>query len=400
MRIVCIGGGPAGLFVSILLKRQNARNQVTVHERNAPHTTFGWGVTFGQDFLRDLDAADATVAAEILRQSLSWSSMAMFINGAAPLFRANSGLAIGRQTLLDLLTKRANDVGVEIFHQSEIRTPADVPGADIVVAADGAGSVLRQGHAREFGANIGIGRNKYVWLGTSRLFEAFTIGFTRTDAGWIWFYAYGFAPGTSTFIVECAPETWAGLGFDRMGAAESLRKLEGLFARELGGHALLSAEEGSPGRLAWRRFRLVRNRRWSHGNLVLVGDAAHTTHFSIGSGTRLAMQDAAALAGHLAREFTVKAALSAYERERRRAMAAPARDARLSAEWLENVPRYAGSDPERFFSLFLDRRSRIMPWISPEAYGRLDRASRQMPILQTARDLIAGRRPGRSPDRV
>jgi anthraniloyl-CoA monooxygenase len=213
----------------------------------------------------------------------------------------------------------------------------------VIVACDGVNSRLRRRHEDRLKTEVVVGRNRYVWLGTSRMFDAFTFAFVETDAEWIWFHAYGFADGRSTCIVDCAPETWAGLGFDRLRADASLRLLERLFERHLDGHRLL----GTPcedGGLPWLRFGTVSNQRWHHGNLVLAGDAAHTTHFTIGSGTKLAMEDAIALARNLHEHADVQLALEAYGKERQAALLLPQREARLSARWFERIPRYIDLD--------------------------------------------------------
>ena len=204
------------------------------------------------------------------------------------------GYGIGRQRLLDILVERAKGLGVRVEFESEIENVDDLREADLIVACDGVNSRLRELRREQFRTDVVVGRNRYIWLGTSRVFDAFTFAFVHTDAGWIWSHAYGFDGSTSTFIVECSPDTWTGLGFDTLDEAESIRLLETLFERHLQGHPLKSKVR-SQGGAPWLNFRTVTNENWDADNIVLMGDAAHTTHFTIGSGTRLALEDAISL---------------------------------------------------------------------------------------------------------
>lgn len=380
MKIACIGAGPAGLYFSILMKLRDPGTEITIFERNPAGVTHGWGVVFWDDLVADLRANDPVSANTILDASFCWIDQVVEVKGGSPARGGGTGYGIGRQTLLDILRQRATDLGITIHYEHEITDPSQVPDADVVVAADGVGSHLRRQHEDTFEPRIEPGRNKYVWLGTSRVFEAFTFGLVPTEAGWIWFHAYGYSPTMSTFIVECSPQTWQGLGFDRMPGNESLRLLERLFADYLDGHRLLS-QSGEEENLPWLNFRNLTNRRWHTGNVVLLGDAAHTTHFSIGSGTRLAMQDAIALADSLHRTKSVPMALAAYESERQLAMLRPQREARLSAAWFEDIARYATLDGPKLFVLLLDRRSRLIPHVPPRLYYALHRAKR-IPLVR------------------
>jgi 2-polyprenyl-6-methoxyphenol hydroxylase-like FAD-dependent oxidoreductase len=277
------------------------------------------------------------------------------------------GYGIGRQALIDVLVERAQGLGVEIGFEREIGGIAELGDAELVVAADGASSRLRGAYEREFEPTVRLGCNTYVWLGTTKIFDAFTFGFAETDAGWIWFHAYAFDDETSTVIVECSPQTRAGLGLDALAIDDSLRLLNEIFAQQLAGHRLLTrTREGD--RLPWLTFRRVTNRQWRAGNVILVGDAAHTTHFSTGSGTRLAIEDAIVLAHELDRRLDVPSALAAYERDRRHAIARALRDARRSARWFENVPRYAGLEPQQLLALLQARRSALLHHLPPRAY--------------------------------
>jgi 2-polyprenyl-6-methoxyphenol hydroxylase-like FAD-dependent oxidoreductase len=389
MKIACVGAGPAGLYFSILMKLRDPANDITVYERNPAGVTHGWGVVFWDDLVADLRANDPESAREILDHSFSWIDQVVAVKGGKPARGGGTGYGICRRQLLDVLRKRATDLGVTIRFEHEIVNPAQLPEADVIVAAEGVGSQLRRLHPDQFRTRIDLGRNKYVWLGTSRVFDAFTFGLVPTPAGWIWFHAYGYSPDRSTFIVECSPETWKGLGFDRLNAEQSLSRLENIFQEHLDGHRLLghsSSEEALP----WLNFRILTNEKWHVGNVVLVGDAAHTAHFSIGSGTRLAIQDVIALAAHLGENADLKSALEAYEKERQFAMLRPQREARLSAEWFENIPRYATLNGQQLFALLLERRSRLVSRVPPWLYYQLYRAKRIPPVRMLYRWAATG----------
>jgi anthraniloyl-CoA monooxygenase len=380
MKIACIGAGPAGLYFAILMKLRDAQNEVTLFERNPSGTTHGWGVVFWDDLVADLRANDPDTAKAILDRSFCWTDQVVAVKGGKPAHGGGTGYGICRRALLDILRRRAAELGVTIRYECEITCPTQLPEADVIVAADGVGSYLRRLHEEEFETRIEPGRNKYVWLATPRVFEAFTFGLVPTRAGWIWFHAYGYSRTMSTFIVECSPQTWKGLGLDTLDAERSLRLLESLFEDQLEGHRIVS-HGSTDERLPWLNFRNLTNGRWHFGNVVLLGDAAHTTHFSIGSGTRLAMQDAIALANSLHENQNVQAALAAYESERQLAMLRPQREARLSAAWFENIPRYAALDGPQLFALLLDRRSRLVSHLPPRLYYALYKAKR-IPLVR------------------
>jgi anthraniloyl-CoA monooxygenase len=394
MRIACVGAGPAGLYLSILMKKRDPRHEVTVYERNPAGTTYGWGVVFWDDLLDDLRASDPETARDIAAQSFRWTGVLVDVEGKPAIHEPGTGYSIRRQRLFDILATRATELGVRIVYEREIDDRAGLPEADVIVAADGVGSHFRKLRGDAFGTRIAVGRNKYVWLGTTRVFEAFTFAFAHTQAGWIWFHAYAFDEKTSTLIVECSPETWAGLGFDAMPAQESLARLKRIFARHLGGEPLITQDRDET-MLPWLNFRTVTNECWHAGNVALVGDAAHTTHFAIGSGTRLAMQDAISLCANLSTHAEVAAALAAYGNERKAALARPQREARFSARWFENIERYIGLDTPQFYALLQDRRSRLIPHLPPLAYYRLYKATRDMTVLRALRDLVARRIAGR-----
>jgi 2-polyprenyl-6-methoxyphenol hydroxylase-like FAD-dependent oxidoreductase len=387
MRIACVGGGPAGLYFAILMKGRDQAHEITVFERNPPGVTYGWGVVFWDDLLDQLQASDSTAASDIRANSFRWNGQLLAVQGKEPVHVGGHGYGIGRQRLLDLLVERATGLGVRVVFESEIENDR-LPDADLIVACDGVNSRLRHDRREQFQPEVVVGRNKYSWLGTTQVFDAFTFGFIPTGAGWIWCHAYGFDGGTSTFIVECSPETWAGLGFDRLAEADSIRLLEELFERHLQGHALKSKVR-SQGGAPWLEFRTVTNKKWHADNIVLMGDAAHTTHFTIGSGTRLALEDAISLAGRLEEETNVAVALERYEKERRTALLRTQSDARLSARWFESVPRYIELDPPQVFALLRERRSPLLPRLPPRTYYRLYRATQRNSALRKLRKWVA-----------
>jgi 2-polyprenyl-6-methoxyphenol hydroxylase-like FAD-dependent oxidoreductase len=381
MKIVCVGGGPAGLYFAILLKKYDPGHEITVLERNPPGRTYGWGVVFWDDLVDSLRVADRPTAEAIESNAFGWTGERLVVKGRAPVQVPGGGWAIGRRCLLELLLERAQGLGVDVRFNCEVENRPD---ADLVVACDGAGSRLRQANADAFETEVRVGRNKYIWLGTTKVFNAFTFSFVPTDAGWIWCHAYGFDAHASTFIVECSAETWAGLGFDGLGEEDTLALLRQLFAGELDGLELRSNDGAQ-----WLSFRTLTNECWDHENVVLMGDAAHTTHFTIGSGTKLALEDAHSLATILSAGLELEAALEAYGRERRRALRRAQTDARFSARWFENVPRYAGLEPERLFALLHERRSPLLPRIPPPAYYRLHRATHDVAALRRLRGWAA-----------
>jgi anthraniloyl-CoA monooxygenase len=332
-----------------------------VVECNPAGVTYGWGVVFWDDLLDDLFRYDPVSARMIWEAACKWDEYEVRVTDKANTHVAGYGFSMGRRILLDILAERAAQLGVRIRYEDEFVGAEDFPDADLVVACDGGRSRLRADHEAHHGTAVDVGRNKYIWLGTPNQFRTFTFGFERTPAGWIWFHAYPFAEGQSTFIVECQPETWAGLGFDRMDAVEGCAKLEQIFAAHLGGQPLIDhrAQAGSTG---WLNFRRVTNERWDRGNVVLMGDAAHTTHFSIGSGTKLAMQDAMALVDALSASDDLAIALERYEHRRRSGLAPLQRAAKASSEWFERIGEYVDQPATHFAFALFDRRGEFPAW--------------------------------------
>ncbi len=361
MRITCVGGGPAGLYTAISAKLRDPRDEVVVLEHNPRGVTQGWGVVFWDALLDALHRNDPPSARAVRAAAVVWDGQMLRVGDRPPVYLGGSGYAVGRHALLEILASRACDLGVDVRFGSPV-DGADLAGADLVVAADGAGSRLRTERAGVLGTEVVPGAHKYIWLGTRRRFSTFTFGFVRSEAGWLWCHAYQFDPGTSTFIVECPASTWRGLGFDRMEPEDCLRTLEAAFAGQLGGHALMAGSRGSQS-ASWLNFRRVGNRRWSDGKVVLVGDAAHTTHFAIGSGTALAMLDAIALAEHVHAGRDLGSALRAYEDERKAALRPLTEEADRSTAWFEqSVGRLPGNDDVQLAWSLWQRRTSAPRW--------------------------------------
>lgn len=379
MKVACVGGGPAGLYLSILLKRQDPSHDITVYERNPEGSTYGWGVTYWRGLLDRLGEHDPQTARAVEEHSVRWSDGVAHVRDLSVRHQGDEGFGIGRHRLLEILAARARSLGVRLEFEHGV-TGTDLPRADLVVAADGVRSALRGRYAGHFGTEIRAGRNPYIWLGTTKVFDAFTFAFVETDHGWIWLYGYGYSPERSTCVVECAPETWTGLGLDRAGE-EGTALLARLFAPVLDGHPL-TGRPATDGSTPWLTFRTLTNRTWFRDNLVLLGDAAHTTHYSVGAGTTLALEDAIALARALREHPALPEALARYERERTRALLPAQSAARYSARWYENLPRYIGLPPEQMFALLGQRHSPLLPYVPPQLYYRVDRAAGQVVPLR------------------
>ena len=383
MRIACVGGGPAGLYFALLLKQREPRHDITIFERSAPGATRGWGVVFWSDLLEKLYRADPDSAREIERVSYPWDSHVVDVRGEQVVFTTDRGYGIKRQRLLDILAHRALASGAHIEFNHEVTARSQLPDFDLIVACDGVNSRIRQ-DTEGFQTDVQLGRNKYIWLGTDKVFRSFTFPFMHTDNGWVWAHTYGIDAETSTFIVECSAETWAGLGFDTMPLSDCLPVLEKIFGRHLDGHQLIGQTAGE-NNAQWLSFRTVTNKRWHDGKTVLVGDAAHTTHFTIGSGTKLAIEDAITLADNLQHHGEMKSALESYEKERQAAILAPQIAARFSTQWFENLPRYIDLKPHQFSTLLRRRRSPLLPHLSPQLYYWLYPTPREVPALRSLR---------------
>jgi anthraniloyl-CoA monooxygenase len=367
MNIACIGGGPGGLYFAISAKLRNPSHEIDVYERNRPDDTFGWGVVFSDQTLGRLRENDPVSAERVFSAFHHWDDIDIHFRGECIRTTGHGFAGISRKKMLLLLQERARELGVRLHFQREIDSFRDVGERDLVIASDGINSKIRKELESRFEPDVDVRANKFVWLGTRKTFDAFTFIFEKTEHGWVQVHAYRFDSDTSTFIVETTGETWLGLGFDRMTKEESNRFLEKLFATYLSGHALMDNAAHLRGS-AWLNFPRVSNKRWHHGNVVLLGDSAHTAHFSIGSGTKLALEDAIELAEQVERHPSLEKALGAYEESRQVEVLRLQSAARNSTEWFENVSRYAQFEPPQFAYSLLTRSQRL----SHENLGKRD----------------------------
>ena len=375
MRIACLGGGPAGLYFALLMKKANAAHDITVIERNSADDTFGWGVVFSDQTMENFRQADPETYQAITDHFAHWDDIDVHVKGVTITSGGHGFSGNARRTLLQILARRAIDLGVDLRFRTELATNANVAAVgideyDLLVAADGVNSTIRKRYAEHFRPEVDVRHAKYIWLGTRRLFDAFTFAFVENDCGVFQAHAYRFDEQQSAFIVECDERSWQAAGFDRMNTDESIAACERLFADWLDGHALLTNMRHLRGS-QWLSFPIVRNAAWYFDNVVLVGDAAHTAHFSIGSGTKLAMEDAIALArvlnepraepnetnGVLA--SALSRALERYQDERSTEALRLQNAARNSMEWFENVRRYIHLPPEQFAYSLLTRSQRV-----------------------------------------
>ncbi|MDB5363486.1 MAG: NADH:flavin oxidoreductase/NADH oxidase [Rhodospirillales bacterium] len=359
MKIVCIGGGPAGLYFAILMKKANPAHDITVYERNRPHDTFGWGVVFSDQTLANLKGGDAVSQQRIIDSFAHWDDIDIHFKGRCITSGGHGFCGIARRHLLAILHDRAAELGVTLAFEREVADVADFVDADLVVAADGINSRIRAAHAGHFRPSVTAQANKFTWLGTKKLFDAFTFIFVRTEWGWFQAHAYRFDDETSTFIVETREETWAAAGLAEADTARTIAFCERLFQPWLDGAPLMANSRHLKGS-DWINFPRVSNETWVKGNLVLMGDAAHSAHFSIGSGTKLALEDAIGLAEAFRHHGEdVPTVLAAYEAERRIEVLKIQSAARNSTEWFEHVERYAGLEPEQFAYSLLTRSQRV-----------------------------------------
>ncbi|HYZ32176.1 MAG TPA: bifunctional salicylyl-CoA 5-hydroxylase/oxidoreductase [Crenalkalicoccus sp.] len=354
MRIAVIGGGPAGLYFAILMQRDFPEARITVVERNRADDTFGFGVVFSDATLDTFRDADEPSYRAITRSFAYWDDVEIHAKGAVHRIGGNGFCGCARRTLLLLLQERARALGVELLHRQEAR-PEDFPEADLIVAADGINSPVRERFRDHFAPEVDLRPNRFAWMGSTRPFDAFTFFFKERPEGIFIAHCYQYAPQASTWVLETDPETFARAGLDAMDEVESARFLEGVFAEELAGHRLLT------NRSLWRRFPSIKCGRWVRDNLVLIGDAKASAHFSIGSGTKLAMEDAIALHRAFLAGGGAAQCLARFEADRREDVERTQHAADVSLVWFEHVRRFRGMHPTRF-AFGLMTRSKAITW--------------------------------------
>ncbi len=361
MKIICLGGGPAGLYFAISMKLRDASHDVTVLERNKANDTFGWGVVLSDDALGQMQENDPKSTQAIRDHFAYWDDIAVEHNGVRTVSGGHGFAGIGRKQMLVLLQERARELGVTLAFETEFKSAEDYrKDYDLVVAADGINSLVRREYEAEFQPDIDTRLCKFVWLGTHQKFDdAFTFIFEKTPQGWMWAHVYQFDDKTATFIVECLQPTWDAFGFADMSKEEIVETCRKVFERHLGGHPLMSNAAHLRGSAVWMNFPRVICGKWYHENVVLMGDAAATGHFSIGSGSRLAFDSAIALANFLHTEPSLEQAFERYQDERRLEVLRLQSAARNSLEWFEEVERYLDQHPVQFNYNLLTRSQRI-----------------------------------------
>jgi anthraniloyl-CoA monooxygenase len=354
MKINVIGGGPAGLYFAILMKKADASHEIEIYERNGPDDTFGWGVVFSGKTLANLRAADPESHADITKEFKAWDNVDVVHRNTKVSIHGNSFSGIARLQLLKILQRRAEELGVKINFRTEIH---DIEGlrkeCDLLVAADGLNSLVRQRYAEQFEPELSLRENRYIWYGTNQLFHGLTLTFHENDAGVFAAHSYKFNSTTSTFIVECDPGTWNKAGFEQMSDEETREYLGAVFSSDLNGHPLLSNNS------KWINFLLVKNKNWFFENVVLIGDALHTAHFSIGSGTKLAIEDAIALAESFRDMTNVQEALHNFTLKRRPVIDDYQAAAFESMIWFENAARYMHLSPMELAFSLMTRSGRV-----------------------------------------
>lgn len=363
MKVVIIGGGPAGLYTALLLKQADAAHEITVLERNRADDTFGWGVVFSDQTLENFRAADEPTFRAITDNFAHWDDIDVFVHERRITSGGHGFSGIGRRKLLNILQERCAELGVDVRFSSEVKDDSGLAAlglgnADIIVTADGINSGIRCKYAEHFEPDLDPRSARFVWLGTTFPFDAFTFYFVENEHGVFQAHCYRFDDRTSTFIVECDEASWLSAGFDRMDTPQTIAACEAMFSEWLDGHQLMSNAahlDKSP----WINFVKVRNARWFHENIVLIGDAAHSAHFSIGSGTKLAMEDAIGLVRALSAHSDIPTALASYQADRGTEALRLQNAARNSMEWFEHVKRYIHLEPEQFAYSLLTRSQRI-----------------------------------------
>jgi 2-polyprenyl-6-methoxyphenol hydroxylase-like FAD-dependent oxidoreductase len=386
MRIAVIGGGPGGLYFAYLWKRKHPRSHVDLFEQNAADATWGFGVVFSEQALEFLNEDDPETLGAIAPKMQSWTNITLNLRGEAVEIDGVGFSSIGRLALLRILQQRAEAAGVVCRYETPMRTLDELAGQDLIVAADGLNSLVRRSHEGDFGTSLSYATNKFAWYGTTRRFETLSQTFVETELGSFNAHHYRYAPDASTFLVECGRATWMRYGFADMSIDESKTICERVFAETLDGHRLISNKS------VWRNFPWLSNERWSFRNMVLIGDALHSAHFSIGSGTRLAIEDAIALTKAMeASPNNLALALEGFEAKRKPIVRKLVEAARRSAEWYEHFPAHMKLDPMDFAFSYITRSGRIdrgrLRAMSPTFMARYESVRRTTPATS------AGERP-------
>jgi anthraniloyl-CoA monooxygenase len=353
MKITILGGGPAGLYSGLLIKKANPAHDIVIIERNAADVTYGWGVVFSDRTLASFQRADYKSYEQIANQFVIWDTIDVYFHGERLHCGGHVIAGISRKALLNILQKRSLELGISLQFSCEVNDLAELPAYDLLVAADGINSVARRTYARYFKPAIELGKARYIWLGADKVLDAFTFIFRENEHGLFQVHAYPFSGTASTFLLECDEASWLNAGLDKASEAESLAYCQALLAENLDGASLLSNNS------KWINFPTLKTRLWHHKNIVLLGDCAHTAHFSIGSGTKLAMEDAIALASSLERHQDLETALNAYEVERKPVVEVFQKAAAESQTYFETIKRYLGLDPVQFAFQLLTRSGRI-----------------------------------------
>jgi 2-polyprenyl-6-methoxyphenol hydroxylase-like FAD-dependent oxidoreductase len=374
VRIAVIGGGPGGLYFAYLWKRRHPKAVIELFEQNPEGATWGFGVVFSDQALEFLRADDSETVDAIAPRMESWRNITINLRGESVEIDGVGFSSIGRLELLTLLQARVRSVGVTASYETSVDSVDRFASYDLVIAADGLNSTVRRSFEKEFGASVTHSTNKFAWYGTTRTFATLSQTFVATERGTFNAHHYRYSPSMSTFLVECDTATWRAYGFEHKSIEESQAICEQVFAETLDGHKLISNKS------VWRNFPWIWNERWSHRNMVLIGDALHTAHFSIGSGTRLAIEDAIALTKALEAETDIAAALARYERERKPIVKKLVTAARTSADWYEHFPEHMKLDLMDFTYSYITRSGRIdnarLRAMSPQFMARFEASRR------------------------